>query len=175
MKLRINDAIDCTCTAGGWSRELNSAKMGGRDETGVVDALPVKYRGRRQGERVNEWLPICSIPLLERLVPRVQIYPCFTPLSAFPLVTPAPPTIAHTPHTWVQWTADFILPWSYLLVFKYWYAESVRPYIFQFHDFPSVFLSARICSHRSCYILRYQSRQITTEVHEYYEKNRQVS
>lgn len=84
VKLRISDAIDCTCTAGGWSRELNSAIRERGSGTGVVDALPVKYRRKRQGERVNEWLPICSIPLLERLVPRVQIYPCFTPLSLFP-------------------------------------------------------------------------------------------
>lgn len=88
MKLRISDAIDCTCTTGGWSRELNPAtqerKRGWGDwDGGMVDALPVKYGGKRQNERVNEWLPICSIPLLERLVPRVQIYPRFTPLPPF--------------------------------------------------------------------------------------------
>lgn len=54
----------------------------------MVDALPVKYRGKRQGERVNEWLPICSIPLLERLVPRVQIYPRLTALPTSPFSDP---------------------------------------------------------------------------------------
>jgi len=50
-------------------------------------------REKRQGERVNEWLPICSIPLLKRLVPRVQIYPCLVPLAPSLLIPQLPPRI----------------------------------------------------------------------------------
>lgn len=111
MKLRISDAIDCTCTAGGWSRvKLDDLDVRARAcgeegvdwERRVVDALPVKYRGKRQGERVNEWLPICSIPLLERLVPRVQIYPRLTALPTSPFWSPGHPCesypCAHASH-----------------------------------------------------------------------------
>lgn len=76
----------------------------------VDDALPVKHGEKIQGNRMNEWLPICSIPLWKRLVPRVQIHPPPSlPPSPLPQQSPRPPPCAHTPHTWAQWDPDFTL------------------------------------------------------------------
>lgn len=116
----------------------------------MVDALPVKCGEKRQTERVNEWLPICSIPLLERLVPRVQIYLRLAPLPPFSWSPGHPCESYHGAHASHLSTMSgrfrFSLD-STFLVFKYWHvcAESVHTYFvsFLFLDFLLVFHSTK--------------------------------
>lgn len=60
MKLGISDAIDCTCTAGGWSRELNSAirervGRGGEGRDGGGRCSPGQIQGKKTGW-ASEWM-----------------------------------------------------------------------------------------------------------------------
>lgn len=69
------DIVDRTCRRTARDAEIGSKERGRNGGRVADDTLPVKHGEKIQGNRMNEWLPICSIPLLKRLVPRVQIYP----------------------------------------------------------------------------------------------------
>lgn len=112
MKLRISDAIDCTCTAGGWSRELNSAirERAGREGrrgggVGVRRGWSMLSRSNTgEKDRASEWMNgFQSVPSLCwsgscRVCKSTPASP-LCPLSPDPLVTPADPTHrAHASH-----------------------------------------------------------------------------
>lgn len=117
MKLRISDAIDCTCTAGGWSRELNPATRERRRGWGGWNGRwsMLSQSNTEEKDRTSEWMNgYQSVPSLCwsgscRVCKSTPVSP-LCPLSPDPLVTPANPAIAHTPHTWAQWAADFVSP-----------------------------------------------------------------
>lgn len=81
---------------------MAGAKGGGRVEKrqeGGRRCSLSQTREKIQGNRMNEWLPICSIPLLERLVPRVQIYPPRRPnVSSLSPCFLSTPLRAHASH-----------------------------------------------------------------------------
>lgn len=103
MKLRISDAIDCTCTAGGWSRELNSAirereGRGGEGWDGGGRCSPGQIQGKKTGW-ASEWMAsnlfhpfvgaaraACANLPLFRLCVRFPLIP-WSPLQILPSCT----------------------------------------------------------------------------------------
>lgn len=160
MKLRISDAIDCTCTTGGWSRELNPAtqerKRGWGDWDGGWSMLSQSNTGEK--DRTSEWMNgYQSVPSLCwsgscRVCKSTSVSPLRTPfllipwspLRILPLRTRLTPEHNGRPISF--------LPRFYLLVFKYMPSLNVRSCLYSLIF--AVFRFARISRTR---IFRYMN------------------
>ena len=158
MKLRIGDTIDCTCTAGGWSRELNSRfeNDGGGRWDGGGRCFPGQIQGKKTG-RASEWMASNLFhPFVGAARAACANLPLFRPSVHFPLSSWLPLQILPSCTRLTPEHNGPPISFSPGLTFLCLNTDIPNLYVFCLHDFPSIFLSARTSrSHGSRWIIGY--------------------
>lgn len=141
MKLRISDAIDCTCTAGGWSRELNSAiRERGGEWDGGGRCSPGQIQGKKTG-RASEWMASNLFhPFVGAARAACANLPLFCPFTRFPLIPWSPlqslPSCTRLTPEYNGPPISFSLGLTFSCLNTDMSSLYVRTYVFHLHVFP---------------------------------------